>query len=122
MPIDSKREVSPEEACGDPDFYCDLTSNSKLQLKENISTTIKYNYSCMYALIYFSGVTCVYTPKGILVERILPDSVWCDNNIPKLEEYFDKHMLPEIVYPHHKPPHILLISIIILQCQVGVVD
>ena len=50
---------------------------------------------------------CVFTTKGILVERIFLDPMWCTTYVPQLEEYFSYHMLPEIVYPQYKPSHIL---------------
>lgn len=104
----SKREMFPQEACGDSDFYCHLTSEGNLQLKREhlYYHQVQLQLHVCLDLAQWCDF-CIYTPKGILVERILPDSLWWDNNIPKLENYFDRHMLPEIVCPHYKPGHIL---------------
>ena len=49
---------------------------------------------------------CVYTPIGIAVERIYPSTEWQLMCLPKLEEYYDKYVAPEIVAPLYKPSHI----------------
>ena len=50
---------------------------------------------------------CIYTTKGVLVERIFSDSEWIAKNIPVLTDYFESEILPEIVYPTHKPSYYL---------------
>ena len=49
---------------------------------------------------------CVYTPKGVAVERIYPSNIWQSKNIPELKHYFSKHMLPEIIDPKLKPSYL----------------
>ena len=46
---------------------------------------------------------CVYTSKGVVVERILPDKQWQEECIPKLDKYFFDHILPELIDPQCKP-------------------
>ena len=50
---------------------------------------------------------CVYTPVDVAVDRIYPCKEWESMYIPQLEDYFDKHMLPEIVNPLYKPSYFL---------------
>ena len=49
----------------------------------------------------------VYTPVGIATERIYPCTGWQSKCIPQLEDYFDMHMLPDIVNPLYKPSYVL---------------
>ena len=50
---------------------------------------------------------CVYSSKGIVVERIFPDKHWQEECIPKLDEYFFDHILPELIEPRCKPSYYL---------------
>ena len=45
--------------------------------------------------------------KGVLVERILPDKQWQENEATKLDNYFMDHILQELIYPTHKPHYYL---------------
>jgi len=65
----SKREMTPCDACQDSSFYCSFDGN--LHLKRN------HHYYDQIQLQLFVGMDmydwcdfCVYTPKGIEVERI----------------------------------------------------
>ena len=70
----SKRDKSPKECCDDPSFYCTWT-NGHLQLKHN------HQYYHQVQLQLFVGTDfswcdfCVYTPKGLAVQRIYPDKL-----------------------------------------------
>jgi hypothetical protein len=57
--------------------------------------------------IYFWCDFCVYTLKGVAVERLYLDTDWCNIFLPELESYFDAYMLPEIIDPTLKPNYIL---------------
>ena len=48
---------------------------------------------------------CVYTPKGIEVERIWFDIEWHQKYVllDELDSYYDAYLLPEIINPLHKP-------------------
>ena len=103
----SKKDVSPINACSDTNFYCDL-HNGTFRLKRN------HPYYHQVQLQLFVGADlydwcdfCVYTTKGVAVERILLDTNWCSTAIPELESYFDAYMLPEIVNPMYKPSFVL---------------
>ena len=51
---------------------------------------------------------CVCTPVDVAVERIYLSKEWETKCVPELEDYFDMHMLPEIVNPTiYKPSYIL---------------
>ena len=44
----------------------------------------------------------VWTPKGISIERIqYNESFWADQMCPKLLEFYDKALLPELAAPEH---------------------
>ena len=49
----------------------------------------------------------VYSSKGIVVERIFPDKHWQEECIPKLDDYFFDHILPELIEPRCKPSYYL---------------
>ena len=50
----------------------------------------------------------MFTPKGIEVERIWPDTEWYTKCVTELDSYYDAYMLPEILTPVYKPSCVLL--------------
>ena len=103
----SKKDVTPREACEDESFYCTYLGGS-FHLKRN------HHYYHQVQLQLYVGMDlygwcdfCVFTLKGIEVERIYLDVDWCNIHITELESYFDAYMLPEIVSPTHKPSYVL---------------
>lgn len=103
----SKREMTPEEACTDPNFCSELIE-SKVCLK----TTHSYYHQVQLQLyvgvdLYYWCDFCIYTCKGLSVQRISPDHEWQRKCIPELESYFDNHIVPELVCPQYKPKYIL---------------
>ena len=54
---------------------------------------------------------CIFTTKGMTVERIFPDQEWRNENITKLESYYNKYIMLEILSQKLKPSHIILIII-----------
>ena len=103
----SKREVSPEDACGDSSFYCELI-NSEVRLKQ----THAYYHQVQLQLFVGIGLYhwcdfCVYTCKGFSVQRIFPNNSWQERYIPKLESYFDDFILLEIVTCKYKPTYVI---------------
>lgn len=103
----SKKNIKPADACDDPGFCCAIR-DGKFQLKRN------HRYYHQVQLQLYVGMDlynwcdfCVYTLKGVAVERIYADTEWCNLYIPELESYFDAYMLPEIVNPMYKPSYIL---------------
>ena len=103
----SKRDKSPQEACDDADFCCELV-NGQLQLKRQHHYFHQVQLQLYVSSDMFSFCDfCVYTPVDVAVERIYPCKEWMSNNIPQLEDYFDKYMLPEIVNPLHQPSYYL---------------
>ncbi len=103
----SKADVSPSEACEDPSFYCDFT-DGKLRLKCSHSY-----YHQVQLQLYVCGSKaafcdfCIYTLKGVLIERIFPDKQWQENEAVQLDCYFIDHMLQELIYPTNKPAYYL---------------
>ena len=95
----SKREVLPVEACSDSNFYCHYKDGS-FCLKD----TDEYYHQVQLQLyvrmdLYYWCDFCVFTLKGVEVQRIWLDTSWCNKYIPELESYFDAYMLPEILHP-----------------------
>ena len=54
----TKRDVLPQEACQDANFYCCLSDDGSITLN-------KYNYSCKSHLTCTSGVTSAYTQQKV---------------------------------------------------------
>lgn len=103
----SKKDESVHNACSDQHFYCTMV-DGKLHLKRDHPYYHQVQlqlYVCMDMCDWCDF--CVYTLKGVAIERIFLDTEWCDKYILELESYFDAYMLPEIVFPRLKPPHIL---------------
>ena len=106
--VDTKRDVSPEEAITDPNFCCYVSNDGMFKLKRSH----KYYHHVQLQLYVASDSYrwcdfCIYTTKGVLVERIFSDSEWITKKIPQLTDYFESEILPEIAYPIHKPSHYL---------------
>ena len=102
------RDKALQETCKDENFYCGINDNGTIFLK------LTHQYYHQIQLQLFVGLDmfawcdlCIYSTKGILDQRIFPDLKWRSDNIPKLEEYYDNFMLPEIGYPQNKSPYIL---------------
>ena len=102
----SKRDISPQEACQDPQFCCELQSGT-IHLKRN------HNYYHQVQLQLYVGSDlyswcdfCIYTTVGVAVERIYPSKEWQSTCLPILEQYYDTHILPEIVDPIYKPCYV----------------
>ena len=104
----TKRDVSPEEACEDPNFYCYKDDNGMFTLKRS-----HQYYDQVQLQLYVSADFCewwdfcIYTTKGVMIERIYADHEWATGAIEQLNDYFDNVMLPEIVYPLYKPSYYL---------------
>ena len=105
-----KREEILEEACKDAEFCCELV-NSQIRLKHS-HKYIVYFHQVQLQLYVASDLSkwcdfCIYTCKGISVERIFPAKDWQKNAIPRLQKYFDDFMLPEIVLRKYVPSYYL---------------
>ena len=103
----SKREMTPQEACIDPSFYCKLVDS-----KVCLNTTHSYYHQVQLQLyvgadLYFWCDFCVYTCKGFSVQRNSPDREWQEKYIPELESYFDQYIVPELICSKYKPGYIL---------------
>ena len=72
----------------DLSFYCTSVSG----------IITRCSFSFMFVPVSTIGVTSVYT--HLWVERITLDKHW---TISKLEDYYDNFIVPELVYPMHKP-------------------
>lgn len=88
-------------------FTALLIKMACVNLKKIISTIIKSKYNSVCSDKHHWYDFCVYTTKGVIVERINPDIEWIQKSVPKLKDYFDNYILPELVYPMHKPSYFL---------------
>ena len=99
----TKRAQTPQEAREDTAFYCTL-ENGKLKLKHNHAYYHQVQQQLYVSKDTFSWCDfCIYTTKGCLVTRISLDEKWVEENIPKLEAYFEECMLEEIILGCLKP-------------------
>ena len=87
-------------------FCCELQSGT-IHLKRN------HNYYHQVQLQLYVGSDlyswcdfCIYTTVGVAVERIYPSKEWQSTCLPILEQYYDTHILPEIVDPIYKPCYV----------------
>ena len=98
----SHRDHTPEVACSDPLFCCELRGDSKV-----VSLKRGHKYYCQIQgqMAIGSRSWCdfvVYTSKGINIERIAFDALfWNDELLPKLKDFYDNCMAPEIISPVH---------------------
>ena len=85
----AKRDMSPEEGCKDPNFYCYISDKGVFTLKSLIGITTKFSCSFMYQQIFVNGVTFVSLQpiRGILIEQIYMDSEWVGSGIAQLTNY-----------------------------------
>ena len=105
----TKRDCTPEEACSDDKFCCQIV-NSIVRLKHD------HNYYHQVQLQLYVCTEydwcqwcdfCIFTRKGISVEHIFPDKDWEQKYIPELENYFDENIAPELVSSKYKPAYVL---------------
>ena len=104
----TKREMTPMEAYKYPNFYCKVINDRDICLKPNHP----YYHQVQLQLYAGSGTYhwcdfCIYTKKGISVQRIFPDFEWQHVCIPELESFFDSYVAPELVLSLYKPRYIL---------------
>lgn len=98
----SQRERTPNEACNSPGFCCtyDPTRN-QVSLRKN------HSYYCQVQGQMGIGERpwcdfIIFTNQGISVERIKFNSnFWHNELLPKLVDFYDNCLAPEIVSPMH---------------------
>ena len=98
----SVRNQTPEEACSLPGFYCTVDQTSGyLQLKEGHSYYAQIQGQMGIGRRPWCDFV-VYTTKGISVERVsFNEKYWNNQLLPKLIEFYEGCVLPEIVSPIH---------------------
>lgn len=97
------RDMTPLQACSDSSFYCSMSSiNSSSSV---LKKTHPYYCQIQGQLAICDRPWCdfvVYTPKGLSVERINFDSnFWNNELLPKLLDFYNNCIAPEIVSPVH---------------------
>jgi len=101
----SHRAHTPREACSDPLFCCELQADSNGLLQVTLKRSHKYFSQVQGQMAIGRRSWCdfvVYTTKGVSIERIAFDaSFWNNQLLPKLTEFYDNCMAPEIISPVH---------------------
>ena len=99
-PYSARNLLLPVEAGKVPNFFCDVI-DSKLKLKRSHP----YYSQVQGQMAITERPWCdfvVYTKKGIHVERIDFDpEFWNDKLLPKLKDFYDSCLAPNIVCPVH---------------------
>ena len=87
------RNVTPEEACADPNFYCHLV-NGKPELKKDHP----YYYQVQGQLGLTGLKWCdfvVFLQKGLIIQRIKFDELFWMSMIEKLTKFYQQHVMVE---------------------------
>ena len=98
----SARDISPDEACLKPNFFCErIQSTGIVCLKHSHA-----HYSQIQGQMAIGNRPwcdfVVYTSKGLNVERVCFDDFFLNSMLlPKLSSFFDNCVAPEIVSPLH---------------------
>ena len=100
----SHRDRTPAEACGMPGFCCHLETDSDGSQQIKLRRNHPYYAQIQGQMVVGDRPWCdfvIYT-KGLSIERIHFDSnYWLHTLLPKLENFFDDCLGPEIVSPLH---------------------
>ena len=99
----SQRNTTPLEAYKSPGFCCEVGDIGSGAIK--LRRTHRY-YAQVQGQMAIGGCKwcdfVIYTKKGIAIERINFDPYYWNNNIlPKLINFYDNILVPEIVSPVH---------------------
>ena len=103
----TKADKTSEEMCREKTFYLHLVNGTPCLNRDHLY------YHQVQLQLYVTRHTaqwcdfCVYSMKGVTVERIWPDKVWQEKCLPKLDKYFFEHILPELIDPQRKPRYYL---------------
>ena len=100
----SHRDRTPTEACARPGFCCEIDTQSDGSQLIKLRRSHPYYAQVQGQMAVGDRPWCdfvIYT-KTISIERIYFDSdYWLDTLLPKLEDFFDNCLGPEIVSPLH---------------------
>ena len=99
----AQRNVTPAEACSTPGFCCTLQVNPDGATQLLLRTNHIYYAQVLGQMAVGNRPWCdfvIYTTKDINVQRIQFDKVyWEKTLLPKLTEFYDNCLGPEIVSP-----------------------
>ena len=84
----SMQDIPPNKYCQDTTFYCFIDKNGKFQLKRDHAY---YHQVTVCSNLYSWCDFCIYTTKGILVERISTDYDLINKCIRVLKNIFNTH-------------------------------
>ena len=99
------RNITPVETCLLPKFCCTLTKNHHGHEQMILPTSHQYYAQIQGQMAIGCTPWCdfvVYTTKGINIQRVQFNAdYWDDSLLPKLSEFYDSCLAPEIVSPVH---------------------
>ena len=99
----SHRDDIPFEACSDPSFCCELQHDSNGHISVVLKRSHPYYCQVQGQLAIGNRPWCdfiVYTQKGLSIDRVNFDrEFWSNRLYPKLIEFYDNCIAPEIVSP-----------------------
>lgn len=99
------RNVTPEDACSDSRFCCAIEVDARGNQRPVLRRNHTYYAQVQGQMAVGDREWCdfvVYTTKGISAQRIEFDKhYWEQELLPKLTEFFDNCLGPEIVSPVH---------------------
>ena len=99
------RGYAPIEACLNADFFCELVTQSSGDQAFQLKRSHSYYCQVQGQMAITGRAWCdfvVFTSKGIAIERIGFDKLFWENELlPKLVDFFDNCLAPEVVSPIH---------------------
>ena len=98
-------DMSPEDACSQPDFYCTLESQADGTMNARLKRSHNYFAQVQGQMAITGRHWChfvLYTKIGLSVETIMFDeNFWNTELLPALEAFYTNCVAPEIVCPIH---------------------
>lgn len=85
------RNLTPEEACKEPTFYCDLI-NGKPQLQRSHIYYYQIQGQLGICGLKWCDFVCFFT-KGLIIERVQFDEHFWEAMITKLTAYYQQHIM-----------------------------
>lgn len=86
------KNLTPEEACKEPTFYCGLL-NGKPKLQRNHSYYYQIQGQLGICGLKWCDFVCFFQ-KGLIIERIQFDEYFWKTMITKLTTYYQEHIMP----------------------------
>ena len=97
----NQRNMTPLDACTSAEFCCELGEDGQMKLRRSHHYYAQVQGQMAIGKRNWCDFV-IYTQKNIAVERITFDSSYWSNELqPKLVDFYDNILAPEIVSPIH---------------------